>query len=224
MILTVGSVKGGVGKTTLAINITVGLALSGQDVLLVDADEQSHSMAFTDLREKQHPGGPGYTAVSLYGAHIRTQVRQLKARYDHIVIDVGGRDTGSLRNALLVSDLILVPTAPRSFDLWGAESTGTLVTEARELNDGLRAMAVLNGADARGLDNEEAQDALVQMAGLEVAEVRIGRRKGYPNAAAKGLSILEHSDRADRKGLARKEFIQLFHSIFPTLKTERKSA
>jgi CO dehydrogenase nickel-insertion accessory protein CooC1 len=40
MILTVGNVKGGVGKTTLAVNIAISRALAGRDVLLVDGDEQ----------------------------------------------------------------------------------------------------------------------------------------------------------------------------------------
>ena len=53
MILTVGNVKGGVGKTTLAVNIAIARALAGRDVLLVDGDEQGTAAAFTDLR-----GGP----------------------------------------------------------------------------------------------------------------------------------------------------------------------
>ena len=50
MILTVGNVKGGVGKTTLAVNIAITRALAGRDVLLVDGDEQGTAAAFTDLR------------------------------------------------------------------------------------------------------------------------------------------------------------------------------
>jgi hypothetical protein len=59
----------------------------------------------------------GYTAVSLRGSAIRTQARQLAPKYNHIIIDVGGRDTGSLRAALTVAELVVVPVQPRSFDL-----------------------------------------------------------------------------------------------------------
>jgi chromosome partitioning protein len=220
VILTVGSTKGGVGKTTLALNLTVALAARGQDVLLIDGDDQAHAMAFTEIRYGHRPDeGPGYTAVSLLGQQIRTQVAQLKSKYDQIVIDVGGRDNASLRHALLVSDLVLIPTLPRSFDLWGADATVELVRLARDTgNDKLRALVVINAADARGRDNEDAQTALTEIEGIEVAEVLITRRKGYPNAAAKGLGILEHSDRADREGLAQAEFTQLFTAIYPTLK------
>jgi len=50
MILAVGNVKGGVGKTTLAINIAIARARMGREVLLVDGDEQGTAAAFTDLR------------------------------------------------------------------------------------------------------------------------------------------------------------------------------
>src|ERR1700740_3458116 len=93
-IVAVGNVKGGVGKTTLAVNLTICEALRGQDVLLVDGDEQGTARAFTQVRFEEL-GKPGYTAVSLHGAEIRTQVRQLRSKYQRIVVDVGGRDTSS---------------------------------------------------------------------------------------------------------------------------------
>jgi chromosome partitioning protein len=103
MILTVGNTKGGVGKTTLAVNIAIVRSLLGSDVLLIDGDEQNTALTFTELRSGQL-GNAGYTAVSLHGAAIRTQVRQLAPKYADIVIDVGGRDTGGLRAALTVTN------------------------------------------------------------------------------------------------------------------------
>ena len=192
-IIAVGNVKGGVGKTTLAVNLAIALASAKRDVLLIDGDEQGTALAFTNLRTTTK-GQPGYTAVALHGPNIRTQARQLAAKYSDIVIDVGGRDTGSLRAALTVADLVLIPVKPRSFDLWGADQTADLVTEAREINEALRAVAVLNEADPQGKDNQAALDALADLPGLEIAPVMIGRRKAFPNAAASGLSVLEYHD------------------------------
>jgi chromosome partitioning protein len=107
---------------------------------------------------------------------------------------VGGRDTGSLRAALTVADVVLIPVKPRSFDLWGVDQTADLVREAREINETLRAIAVLNEADPQGKDNQAASDALREVPGIELAPVMIIRRKAFPNAAAAGLSVLEHDD------------------------------
>ena len=193
MILAVGNVKGGVGKTTLAINLAIVWALQGRDVLLIDGDEQATAMAFTELRTGAR-GEPGYTAVALHGPAIRTQVRQLASKYDHIIIDVGGRDTGSLRAALTVAHLVLIPVQPRSFDLWGVDQTTELIIEARELNEPLRAVAVLNAADPQGRDNAAAADLLRDNDALELARAILIRRKAFPNAAAGGLSVMEYGD------------------------------
>jgi chromosome partitioning protein len=208
MILAVGNVKGGVGKTTLAVNLTIALARLNREVLLVDGDEQATALEFTELRTEK-AGKPGYTAVALQGAAIRTQVRQLAPKYADVVIDVGGRDTGSLRAALTVAEVVLIPVKPRSFDLWGGDQTAELVREAREVNDQLRAVVVLNEADAQGKDNEAAAEALREVKGLELAPTFIIRRKAFPNAAAAGLSVLEYDDPK-----ARDELAQLVRLLF----------
>jgi chromosome partitioning protein len=60
MIVTVGNTKGGVGKTTLAVNITIARSLVGSsDVLLIDGDEQKTALTFTELRSSQL-GTTGY--------------------------------------------------------------------------------------------------------------------------------------------------------------------
>src|SRR3546814_5703972 len=52
MILAVGNTKGGVGKTTLAVNLAVARALAGRDLLLVDGDEKGTALTFTERSEE----------------------------------------------------------------------------------------------------------------------------------------------------------------------------
>ena len=64
MIVVLAQTKGGVGKTTLAVNLAVYRSLAGRDLLLVDADEQATASDFTAIRTEQL-GSPGYTAIQL---------------------------------------------------------------------------------------------------------------------------------------------------------------
>ena len=210
MILTVGNIKGGVGKTTLAVNIAIVRASAGCDVLLVDGDAQRTAQTFTELRATLR-GEPGYTAVSLHGSALRTQVRQMATKYDEIVIDVGGRDTGSLRAALTVSHVVVIPVQPRSFDIWAVDNVAELIREARDINPELRALIILNAADAQGRDNDDAATALREVVGLEVLDLSIGRRKAFPNAAAAGRAVTEYTPK-DAKAI--EELMALVATVY----------
>jgi len=212
MILTVGNVKGGTGKTTLALNIAVARSLAGADVLLIDADSQRSALDFTNLRT-QNMGQPGYTAVALDGSDMRAQVRQLAPKYDEVIIDAGGRDSSSLRSSLLVSDYLLVPIQPRSLDLWAVEQTAALVSDARIMNPELAAFVVINAADAQGLDNEQAADYVRDIKGLDLLSPTVGRRKAFANAIAQGRSVLELSTR-DKDPKAINELNELVSAVY----------
>jgi len=199
VIIAVGNVKGDVGKTTLAVNLTICEALGGRDVLLVDGDEQATARSFTQLRA-DNLGAPGYTAVSLRGAEIRTQLRQLRNKYECILIDVGGRDTASLRAALTVADVLVVPVLPATFDVWSLDPVQELIEEAREINSELYTIVVLNAADPFGKDNDEAAAIIREKRGFDYFPHPIIQRKAFRNAAAAGLSVLKYRP-ADEKAI-----------------------
>jgi chromosome partitioning protein len=193
MILICGNSKGGVGKTTLAVNFAVGRARAHPHVLLIDSDEQASAMIFTELRAERL-GSAGYTAVRLSGKGIRMQVRELKQKYRDIIIDVGGRDDVTFRAALTVADAVLIPVEPRALAVWAAPQVVELVKEAREVNEGLLAWSVLNAADPSGQDNRAAAERLRDLEGITYLDMPIIRRKAFPNAIVAGASVLEGDD------------------------------
>lgn len=222
--MVAGGIKGGSGKTTVATNLAVMASLAGQDVLLVDADEQETSADFTALRNEVREGGAGYTSIILTHAGVRTDTLRLSEKYETVIIDTGGRDTTSQRAAVSIADVLLIPFVPRSFDVWTIEKVGMLVSEMRPANPNLRAWIFLNRADSRGCDNEDAMRILRKSDTLSFVDTPLGNRKAFANAGAKGLSVVELKP---EDGKARAEMVTLFQRVFNaewTLKAAAPSA
>ena len=214
MIISTLNTKGGVGKSTIALNLAIMRAMSGRDVLLVDGDRQSTTLQA--IAQRCNLGAMPPVAVAHYtdGSLLRAQVQQAKSKYDDILIDAGGRDSTALRAALMISDVVLIPFQPRSFDVWGVGDMAELVTEAHGMRDGLKAFAVLSVADSRGNDNRAAADAIAELKGIQYLDTPIGRRKSLADAAGSGLAVVEWKPR-DRK--AATEMTSLFNAIFSSV-------
>jgi len=209
MIITIGGIKGGVGKSLISTNLTVIRALSGKRVLLVDGDEQGTSGDWNDHRTELGIDTP-WTTIRLKANAIRTEVIKLAKNYDDIIIDCGGRDTASLRAALTVSNVFLVPFQPKSFDIWTATKVSDLVHEAKSLNEKLKAYAFINCAGTRGSDNDDAKKILSKAEGFSLLPMTIGLRKSFSNATAEGLGVIEM--KGDKK--AKEEIKALCSAVF----------
>ncbi len=210
MIITVGNIKGGVGKTTIAVNLASHRATQGESVCLIDADDQGTATLFTEIREHELENSD-YTCVAVRGAQVRSQGLSLSKKFDHTIIDCGGRDTEAFRAALTICDVLLVPTAPRSFDFWAVTQLTRLLDEVESVRDLPEIYAVVNMADATGTDNEEVKEALNDYKQIKVLDEMLVRRKAWPNAASKGLGVFEYSPK-DAKAV--NEFESLIKRIF----------
>ena len=200
MIVTVGNTKGGVGKTTIALNLAIARALQGRDVWMIDGDRQG--TAQTAITVRAESGKQPAISCAHYpdGSTLRAQVLQTGPKFQDIIIDAGGRDSTALRAALILSDVLVIPFAPRSLDVWALNDIDSLIQEARAVRDGLRVIAMLNNADSQGHDNEEAAEAVASFESMEYVATPIRRRKPIANAAGQGLSVLEYTPK-DQKAI-----------------------
>jgi len=209
VIITIGGIKGGCGKSLISTNLTVLQSVTGKKVLLIDGDEQGTAGDWTDHRNNLGINTP-WTTIRLKSNAVRTEVLKLTSSYNDIIIDCGGRDTASLRAALTVSDIFLIPFQPKSFDIWTAAKASELVQEASILNPKLKAYAFINCAATRGRDNQDAMNILAKITNFTLLSETIGLRKAFSNATAEGLSVIEI--KTDKKAIY--EIKALHNAIF----------
>jgi chromosome partitioning protein len=214
MIIVVGGIKGGSGKTTLCTNLAVIRALQGKRILLVDADEQRSASDWAEHRESLGITSP-WTTIQLTGAAVRTQIMKMAKDYDDVLVDTGGRDTTSQRAALTVADIFLAPFQPRSLDVWTIGKVSSLLTEIKTVNPHLKAFAVINRADPLGVDNNDAAEILRDSEGISYIPHPIGSRKAFANAASEGLGVIELKSQ-DKKAV--NEITQLCNVLFGDVK------
>lgn len=133
--VTMGNAKGGVMKTTLAVYIALILALTGEPVLLVDADDTNKTcLKWQAAAGEEWPAS--VTVVGYTGAAMSKQVTDLMARgFKHLVIDVGPTDKGVLKTAWMLTKLGIVPTQQHVGDVVQLTTTFDLLKEMGERID-----------------------------------------------------------------------------------------
>lgn len=110
-IIAIANQKGGVGKTTTAINLAASLAVLEKKVLIIDADPQANTTSGLNFSPDSSDGRTLYEImigkVKVEEAVVPTEMEYLKLLPSHInlvgaeieIIDLPGRDH-ILRNAL----------------------------------------------------------------------------------------------------------------------------
>ena len=202
LIITIANRKGGVGKSTIATNLAVSLSKQGR-ALLVDADEQKSAYNWNEYRQDK------LDAIFVLENLIDT-LEPLNDQYDYIVIDVAGRDSQILRESLLISDKLIIPTQASIVDLEVLEYVSDKVSQAHENNPELTACVVINKAPTnyRNTEAEQAQAYVKQFPTFQLLDTVLHDRKAFRDGFVESMSVSELNDPK-----ARDEFEQLVSEI-----------
>lgn len=210
-VITIGNVKGGVGKSTIACNLAVEATKAGKRVLLIDSDTQQSSIDFRATRSEK--GLPEFQAVSITKNTIHKDVRSFES-FDFVFIDAGGRDTAVFRSAVLASDLFLIPVLPSQYDIWATAGTVETLEEAKLFKD-TSAYFIINQVIPNTTIAREALQALKEFK-LPILHTQIHARVAFKQSISEGKGVTEY-ETAGKNGKASKELMALFQEILKCL-------
>jgi chromosome partitioning protein len=195
-IIAVGNLKGGTGKSTVAVNLACRLAES-QAVTLVDADPQGTAAAW--LKGGEAKGMPPSLEVVTRPLTISLgsepwQAEMCGRRHHHarIVIDLPPQKGEAFQAALQIADLVIVPVTPSAVDLHATAQALAVLHQMREARDGRPACLLVPSKVDRRLAQGRKAGALLQKLGCEVG-ITLAQRASHIEAFSAAAWIGAHA-------------------------------
>lgn len=209
MIVLLGSQKGGVGKSTTAVNICTSLAFQKKDTILVDADRQCTSANWA-MDRAENKELPSVHCVQKY-ENIRDTLIDLNRRYEYVIVDSAGRDSRELRTGMTAAHVLIVPFRPSQPDLDTLSKMQEVITQAKDLNPELTVFGLLTMAPTNPVIHEtaEAREYLQDYPEFKLLNTIIRDRKVYRDAMSEGRGVIEMSNPK-----ASEEMHQLIEEVF----------
>jgi chromosome partitioning protein len=186
--------KGGVGKTTIAVNLAGCLAMRGHRVLLIDADPQGSVLQWQSIEDNSTFEVTYHPAPSL-----DRDIKSLGRGFDHLVIDAPPAIGEITQAVLAASQLAIVPIGPSPLDIWSSKETLALFPGARKRNRKLDGRLLVCRKIVGTRVGREARDAM-ETYGMAVFETEISQRIAFVEAMISGLSVLEYARKSEAAG------------------------
>lgn len=190
--ISVAALKGGVGKSTITVNLAAHLHCCGHRVLIVDGDSQGTCRGWASIASVAGHDTPPVVSM---GAEMRRDLAKIAGGFDVVVIDTPPRLGAEQRAAMIVSDLIVVPVTPGPADVWALQETLALLDEVRDLRPEIRAAIVLNRISRRTSLASVTRGA-IEESGVPALDCVLGNRVAFGEAMATGQGVTTYAPKS----------------------------
>lgn len=197
--LAILSRKGGTGKTTLAVNLSVAAGRAGHSTVLVDLDPQASAAKWNDNREGDAP-----VVVASPASRLPEVLKKAEAAGARLaILDTAPHTETAALDAASVAEMALIPCKPALIDLQAITSTINVIRLAN-----VPARIVFNAVPSRGDRADQARKA-VEVFDVPCAPCVVGDRVAFMDAYNASLTVQEYEPR----GKASHEITDLYAYI-----------
>lgn len=191
--IAVSALKGGVGKSTIALNLAACLHRADHKILVVDTDPQGTCRMWAG-----QAAAAGLDdvppVVAIEGRSLRRDLVSVAQGFDVVVIDTPPRMAVEARAAMLSADLVVVPVTPGGADVWALQETLAVLDDARSIRPELRAVVVPNRVDRTTL--ARLTRAALDEFEATVLKLGLGNRVAFGEATLSGRGVVDYAPRS----------------------------
>jgi chromosome partitioning protein len=187
MIVAFVNQKGGVGKTTLAINLAAALRRRDYRVLMIDADPQGTALQWKSLEQNI-----AFDVMHFPKPLSSQELQSFAKDHDFVVIDTPPAIGHISESVLALGGLAVVPLGPSPLDIWASRHTAEMIEEAGKRDKTLKGKLLICRKIPRTRMGREAREAL-NVLGLEIFETEICQRIAYVESMLSGVSVLQYA-------------------------------
>jgi chromosome partitioning protein len=196
-IIAVVNQKGGVGKTTLSMQLAGTFSRRKKKVLVIDADRQGSAIRWAANATDDEPFPASVAGLSTADAKVHREVKKFINDYDIIIIDCPPAVESPVpQSALMIADLALVPILPSPPDLAAAVAMCELINNLKDVNEELKARVVVNGYKPRTTLSRSTQEVVPEF-GVPVCKAYVQEREVYRQSAGLGQTVHYFGAQAD---------------------------
>jgi len=216
MIVLFGHQKGGVGKSTVAINFAYEMQKKHKNITILDLDSQNSAILFNQLRANEDLAT--IKCVKESDVEFTSFINEYANNKENLlIIDSGGYDSDVNRAALLKADMIITPVGISQIEIFGLQKFRKILIEASDaLGTDIKTNVLLNNVDSRSKNKlKELREYISdKTAHFNLLESVIYTRADLKNSYGEGLTVSEYN----KKGSASKEIKKLVKEVRGLLK------